>query len=189
MLKFWQSRKKTFVNARIQGRILGRIAAYWILYHFVLWNGLFVFRYAQYRSAITSGAESVPFRELYRQFCVDFYPLAVCAAVILPAFMIDFVSMTHRIAGPLIRFRNALRDLRAGKRIERVEMRKRDMLNEFQSEFNEFLTYYNARLDADARTTSASRMSEEDALTVDEIASDLDSPDGPELGKTAVMIN
>lgn len=189
VLKKWQSsRKSTFVNGRIQGRILGRIAAYWFLYHFVLWNGLFLYRYAQYRTAVGGGGEVLTFRQLYGQFCFDFYPLLVCAVAILPVFLWDFVKMTHRIAGPLMAFQNALRDLRAGRRVERVETRQHDMLNEFQEEFNEFLNYYNARVDAvDARTTG--RMTEADALAVDEIAGEASSSQHDELAKTAIMID
>lgn len=192
MLQKWRSlRKSTFVNKRIQGRILGRIAAYWLLYHFVLWNCLFLFHYAQYRLAIAHGAPSLSFRQLYGQFCAEFYPLIVCATVILPAFLWDFVKLTHRIAGPLVGFQNALRELRAGRRVAHVEMRQRDLLNEFQAELNEFLTYYNARLDAaNAGTPSADRMSEEDALRVEDVARDAaESPQNASLAKTVIMTN
>jgi hypothetical protein len=184
-------RKSTFVNTRIQGRILGRIAAYWFLYHFVLWNGLFLFRYAQYRLAIAGGAEALSFRQLYGQFCADFYPLLVCALAILPAFLWDFVKLSHRIAGPLIGFQSALRELRAGRRVDHVEMRQRDLLNEFQEEFNEFLTYYNARVDArDPEASTADRMSEEDAVTVDQVTREAaESSQNAALAKTIVMTN
>lgn len=181
-------RKKTFVNTRIQGRILGRILIYWLLYHFLLWNGLFVFRFAQYRSAITSGAEIVPFRQVYAQFCVDFYPLLICAVVILPAFLFDFVGMTHRIAGPLVRFQTALRKLIAGERVESVEIRKRDLLVEFQKEFNEFLHFYNARLDKEA-SAEVRTCPGETSLIDEDLAGDRPSSQRADLGETAVMLN
>ena len=170
-------RKKTYVNGRIQGRILGRIAAYWVLYHVVLWHGLFVYRFAQYRAAITTGGEVVPFRDLYGQFCADFYPLIICALFILPAFLLDFVRLTHRIAGPLIRFRTAMQDVMAGKRVEEVTLRQRDLLTDFQTEFNEFLKYYNARLDvaegdsAPQESPEPAQMSNDDADLVQGVLS------------------
>ena len=144
MIRLKSRRKKTYVNRRVQGRILGRVAAYWILYHFVLWHGLFVYRYAQHRVAVAGGESAVSFRQLYSQFCADYAPLLFCAALILPLFMIDFVRMTHRIVGPLVRVRNALLQLMAGQRVPCVEFRKGDLITEFESEFNEFLAFYDA---------------------------------------------
>jgi hypothetical protein len=185
------------VNTRIQGRILGRIAAYWVLYHVVLWHGLFVYRFANYRSAITSGGEVVPFRELYGQFCIDFYPLIICAVFILPAFLLDFVRLTHRIAGPLIRFRTALQDMMAGKRVEEVTLRQRDLLTEYQEEFNQFLKYYNARIDAEGGDPAAdeppesSCMSNDDADLVEGVApaEQEDSTSETSPAETAVAVN
>jgi hypothetical protein len=138
-------RKKTFVNTAIQGRIITRMAVYWVLYHIVLWHGMFLYRYLQYRSDILSGGNAVPFRELYGQFVIDYYPMALCAMIILPAFMLDFVRLTHRIAGPLVRFRHALNDMMAGQTVEKVDLRKGDLLSEFQEAFNEFLDFYNGQ--------------------------------------------
>lgn len=145
MVRIKSRRKKMYVNRRVQGRIIGRVAAYWILYHFVLWHGLFVYRYAQHRVAVAGGENAVPFRELYSQFCADYSPLLFCAALILPLFMFDFVRMTHRVVGPLVRVRNALQRLMAGERVPHVEFRKGDLITEFEAEFNEFLAFYDRR--------------------------------------------
>lgn len=145
MVRLKSRRKKTYVNRRVQGRIIGRVAAYWILYHVVLWHGLFVYRYAQHRIAVAAGDPAVPFRGLYAQFCAEYTPLLVCALLILPLFLIDFVRMTHRVVGPLVRVRNALQELMAGGRVPKVEFRKGDLISEFESEFNDFLAFYDAR--------------------------------------------
>jgi hypothetical protein len=148
-------RKKTFVNTAIQGRIITRMAVYWVLYHIVLWHGMFLYRYLQYRSDVLSGGDAVPFRELYGQFVIDYYPMAICAMIILPAFMLDFVRLTHRIAGPLVRFRHALNDMMAGQTVEKVDLRKGDLLSEFQEAFNEFLDFYNGKRNPAAATAPA----------------------------------
>lgn len=137
------ARKKMFVSAAIQGRFITRMAAYWVLYHIALWHGMFVYRYLQYRSQVLSGEPPVPFSELYGQFVIDYYPMAVCAALILPVFMFDFVQFSHRIAGPLVRFRNTLHQLIDGQVVEKVQLRKGDLLTEFQDTFNDFLAFYN----------------------------------------------
>lgn len=132
-------RKKLFVSSRIQGRLLFRIGLYWVLYHVVLWHALFVYRYLQYRMNGAILQSALPFRELYGQFVIDYYPVILCAVITLPVVVIDMLKMTHRIAGPLVRFQNALRDLVAGKPIEYVSLRKGDLLTDFQEEFNKYL--------------------------------------------------
>lgn len=160
MVRLKSRRKKQYVNARVQGRIIGRMAAYWILYHFVLWHGLFVYRYAQHRLSSAGGGTAMPFREMYGEFWTDYSPLLFCAALILPLFMIDFVRMTHRIVGPLVRVRHALHQLMDGQRVNSVEFRKGDLLTEFESEFNEFLAFYDSR-----RLAASARPEEPEGLT------------------------
>ena len=132
-------RKKLFVSGRIQGRLLFRIGLYWVLYHVVLWHALFVYRYLQDRMNGAILNESIPFGELYTQFVADYYPVVLCAVITLPIVVIDMLKMTHRIAGPLVAFQNALRELVAGKAVEQVQLRKGDLLTEFQDEFNAYL--------------------------------------------------
>ena len=94
-----------------------------------------------------AGAELMSIRDLYDQFASEYYPMLFCACLILPLFMIDFVRLTHRIAGPLVRFRIALVQLMQGHRVNEVELRKGDLLTEFQQAFNEFLSFYNRQID------------------------------------------
>jgi hypothetical protein len=147
-------RKQTFVNARVQGRFLGRIAAYWVLYHIVLWHGLFVYRYAQMRLSATAGHGVDPFRSIYWQFCIDYSPLLVCSLVIMPLFMLDFARMTHRFVGPLVRVRETLLQLMENERVANVEFRKGDLLPELQVAFNDFLSFYDEQRKAAAREES-----------------------------------
>lgn len=167
MLPKRPKRTKNFVNARVQGRIIARIAGYWVLYHVVLWHALFIYRYVQHRADVADGAAALPFRQLFQQFSTDFYPVIFCAALILPVFMIDFVRMTHRIAGPLVRFRTVLGELMAGKRVKSFELRKGDLLTEFEEDFNRFLGYYNTRLESPE--CGIERMSDEQADAVQSI--------------------
>lgn len=155
VLRINSRRKRTYVNARVQGRIIARVAAYWVLYHVVLWHGLFVYRYAQARSGAGGELAATPFRELYAQFCIDYLPLLVCAGLILPLFMIDFVRLTHRMVGPLVRVGDALQQIMEGRRVPRVEFRKGDLLTEFESEFNQFLAFYDQQRAGGDRAANA----------------------------------
>lgn len=135
-------RKKKYVNSRVQGRILGRIASYWVLYHFVLWHGLFVYRYAQVRMTAIDGQAVGSIRSVYWQFCIDYSPLLVCSLLIMPLFMLDFVRLTHRFVGPLVRIRETLLKMMDNERVAEVEFRKGDLLPELQTTFVDFLAYY-----------------------------------------------
>ena len=141
-MRFKSRRKRTFVNARAQGRVVMRVASYWLLYHVVLWHGLFVFRYAQVRMSADETLLRQPVDSLYWQFCIDHLPLLMASLLIMPLFMLDFIRLTHRIVGPLLRANAALHQLMRGEHVPQVEFRKEDLLTEFQTTFNDFLAFY-----------------------------------------------
>jgi hypothetical protein len=141
-------RKQEFVNARVQGRIIARVAGYWLLGLFVLLNGLFVFRYALLRVASSEELVLPPMRSLYGQFWLDYSPFVVSALLIMPVLMLEFVRLTHRVVGPLVRIQTALQELMNGDHLSQVKFRDNDLLNEFEATFNQFLAYYNQQLAA-----------------------------------------
>ena len=59
----------------------------------------------------------------------------------------DILKTTHQIAGPLDRFQGVLKQMGQGKRVEKVELRKHDMLVDFQKALNEFIEARNQELD------------------------------------------
>ena len=140
-------RKKLYVSHMIQGRMLLKLSLYWAVYHFVLWHAMFLYRYMQYRADVLGGATQVPFAELYATFLTQHYSLILCAIGLFPIILWDMVKVTHRIAGPLVRFQHTLRDLTTGLRVKPIKLRKGDMLVELQDIFNEYITELNAKLD------------------------------------------
>lgn len=155
MNPFKSRRKRTYVNARVQGRIVGRVAAYWVLYHIVLWHGLFVFRYAQIRMSSDEILLSQPVGSVYWQFCINHIPLLMASLLIMPLFMLDFVRLTHRVVGPLVRAGDALQQLMQHRRVPSVEFRKGDLLTEFEHTFNDFLAFYEENKNAAATRRAA----------------------------------
>jgi len=133
-------RKKLFVNRDIQGKILGRLVKYWIFYHLAIWHVLFVVDFFQQR--ILGTVEGVPplgLRELYVNFALAHWGILVISVALFPVIFRDMLRVTHQVAGPLVRFRNALRQLAAGQAVEKIKLRESDLLMEFQDAFNEFL--------------------------------------------------
>jgi hypothetical protein len=131
-------RRRFFVDRLIQGRIVGRIAMYWVLYHIVMWHSLFVFRYVQYRAGTLEGKPHQPFGELYGNFVTDYYPLAIFAIITFPIFLFDVIRLTHRVAGPMVRFKNVMQSLLDGDRVPPMKLRPGDLLLPFQDMFNRF---------------------------------------------------
>ena len=113
------------------------------------------------------GHTVVSFRSIYWQFCIDYSPLLVCSLLIMPLFMLDFLRLTHRFVGPLVRIRESLLRLMDNERVAEVEFRKGDLLPELQTTFVDFLAFYDQQrrgagnsevsFDADVRSMSESQ--------------------------------
>ena len=116
-------RKRLLVNRMIQGRLLGRFTCYWLVYHGVLWMTMFLYCYATHRGAVLAGAAPRTFDDLYGQFVNEHFSIWICAAAILPIVLWDLLQFSHRVAGPLVRFQNALKSLTAGETISEVRLR------------------------------------------------------------------
>ena len=182
-------RNRIYVNKQVQGRLSVRMGIYWGIYHIALWQSLFIYRYFQYRLSAFEGGELLTFRELHSRFVAEYSPMLVCALILLPIFVWDLIKMTHRVVGPLVRFDSTLRALQAGKDVKSVQLRKGDMLIEFQATFNEFLKHY-SELKQQAEQNRSATDSLESAVTLtdsqkkllEEIMADVA---GPELFDTA----
>lgn len=136
-------RNRIFVSGRIQGQLVFRLGMYWLLYHFVLWHAMFAYHYVQARFAGT--VASVSFTELYGTFVLQYYPIILCAVCMLPIFLIDLVRLSHRIAGPLVRFKAAVNAMIADQEVRRIRLRKGDLLTELETTFNEYVDVYERR--------------------------------------------
>src|SRR5688500_9864061 len=126
-------RTKLFVSWTIQGPLLGRLAVYWLLYHFLLWHATFLIE--------TLPVEGVPapLAERYWGFCSQHTVWLGCMLAVAPVILWDLVKLTHRFAGPLIRLEAAVRQMVRGERVKPVTLRQRDMLFQFASAINELI--------------------------------------------------
>jgi hypothetical protein len=60
-------------------------------------------------------------------------------------FIYDLVRFSHRVAGPLYRFRKHLKAIVDGEELTLMKLRKDDFLQELKDEFNEVLTVLEQR--------------------------------------------
>jgi hypothetical protein len=134
------SRKKLFINSRIQGRILLRCAIFWVVYHFLILHTLLAFEFMFNQAQIINGGSAMAFTELYSVFLGKYYPIILTALAMFPIVAYDVLKMSHRIVGPLVPFQHAVKRLKNGEHVEKVSTREGDLLVEFQEDFNEFLS-------------------------------------------------
>lgn len=173
-----RSRSRLAIGFWAQGKTLRRVAGYWCLYHFLFWHLLFLHRYLEYRGDLLAGAQALGIAQLYADFAARHAWILACAALLLPLVAWDALRLTHRMIGPLARFRHCLKLLARGERVTQIQVRRGDFLVELQHAFNEFLdSPYNTRRWVDVpraaagETHSADRISPKDGgeLVLDSI--------------------
>lgn len=132
-------RKTLYVSRSIQGVVMGRFALYWIGYHFTLWHAMLLYGYIRGNllTAFTGGGMS--FWEYYMAFFQANNTILIAAAAICPIMLWDTLRVTHRIAGPIVRFKDVLKRLSRGEHVEKVQLREKDLMDDLRDAFNEFL--------------------------------------------------
>ena len=123
-----QKRKKIWID-HFQTRLSRRLAFYFIMYQLAVW-ALFAIT-----SRIGAMAEAVG------------WPLSTYGYLLTPAitlglgvlFICDVIRLTHRVVGPLYRFRQTVQAVTAGDDVAIVVLRKGDHLQELKDDFNAML--------------------------------------------------
>lgn len=136
-------RQRHYISRTIQGSLLKQLATDWLLNFLLLWHGLFVLRLLGIPAA--AAAADAGFHgslwERYLQFCQNHVHLALCGMLFFPLFFWNALRLSHRVAGPLERFRIALDALRKGESIKPLTLRRDDLLVDFQRAFNRYLRH------------------------------------------------
>jgi len=122
-------RARSFVDPEVQGGLLRKIAFHWILLFvvnsisLVVWVRMFEQPEASWGATFTD--------------CIErFLPFFVISALLIPAFVWDTLKITHRFAGPILRFRSALSAAAKGQEVEPLNFRNNDFWQEIASDFN-----------------------------------------------------
>ncbi len=123
-------RRQLFVDRQVQGALLVRIAAYWCF------SVLAVCLITLCVQAITY--PNRPFLEYFAfsEFFVQYGPLILTSAILVPLIMFDVVAVSNRFVGPLLRMRRSMRNLAAGEPVEPIHFREKDYWQEVAQEFN-----------------------------------------------------
>jgi hypothetical protein len=122
---------------RFQSRLYLRIVVYWLIAAVSLWNFLFVW-------CLLKEGRGDPLDQFGR-FCLDFYPVLLCFAIVVPFFAWDAVKFSHRLVGPVVRFRKVLQAIAEGKPVSTFQLRKGDFLVELKDDLNAVITALHER--------------------------------------------
>lgn len=121
-------RTHLFVDAKVQGALIGRVVMYWVACLITIALMLLCWR-------IITG----PARIFYTHFSDMWFfygPAAVASFLLLPVVIVDIIRISNRFVGPLLRLRRSMRALAHGEEVEPIEFRDNDFWRDFADEFN-----------------------------------------------------
>ena len=123
--------RKRFLVDNFQTKLFLRIGMYWLIYQFTTWNILLIWR------LLTEG-NGDPLGQI-RQVFLEQYPTLIIFVLIVPFLCWDAVKFSHRLVGPIKRFRNTFQSVAKGEKVKPIRLREGDFLVEMQNDFNDML--------------------------------------------------
>jgi hypothetical protein len=129
-----EKRKKIWID-RFQFYLAARLATYFVLYQVALWALYFI------DARLNALGESVG----QTAAAYGFYLTPVMTLGLGLLFIYDTARLTHRVVGPLYRFRKTIQAVTAGGEVPIVGLRDGDYLLEMRDDFNEMLRALEAR--------------------------------------------
>jgi hypothetical protein len=136
------SRRHWFVDPKIQGALIGRVALYWsaclLAAGLMLWCSL---------------AGSRPESLIYGGLGVvwmHFGPVLIASLLLLPIAIVDVIRFSNRFVGPLLRLRRSMRQLARGEHVAPIQFREGDYWQDLAEGFNGVLARVQAETPAAA---------------------------------------
>jgi methyl-accepting chemotaxis protein len=125
-----EERKKVLIDP-FQTRLTLRIAGYLVVFFVVFTNLLFAWK-------MVEEGPVAPWAQFLETLQTN-VPVFVLLLVLVPVMAWDSIRYSHRLVGPLVRFRKAMRDLAAGDPVRPIKLRQGDYLGEMRDDFNAML--------------------------------------------------
>ncbi len=147
-----RQRRAYFVDKKVQGALLVRVARYWIL-SVVVVGALTVLGWM----FVSPGMGALV--QLRHELPMLFGGLVVALLVsmtVLPVILYDLAKMSNRFAGPMVRLRRAMQQAAAGEHVDSVYFRDHDYWQEFADAFNQL----NERLQTLEKTSAHAELGE-----------------------------
>ncbi len=134
-------RSRTLVDSEVQGSLVRRVALHWIVF-FVCNTIALTFWIRLFEQPDADWGQT--FGDTIRRFL----PFFVITVALIPAFVWDTLKLSHRFAGPILRLRNTLKDIKAGRAVAPLKFRDNDFWQEMACHFNDVMRLR----DADGQT-------------------------------------
>jgi methyl-accepting chemotaxis protein len=125
-----EERKHVWIDS-FQTRLSLRIGAYLVLFLVVLINFLFAWRLWQ-------EGPGNPWEQFVRMLR-DYLPVGICLLLLVPVMAWDAIRFSHRLVGPMVRFRRTVQDIARGETVRPIRLREGDYLGDFRDDFNAML--------------------------------------------------
>jgi len=150
------TRKKTFVDPKVQGALVRRLVLHWSAFIAVASLVAFCLQVL-----------SNPFRPIEahaQQMWWTHGPFLLVMFFMMPVFIIDTIKLSHRFAGPIYRLRNTVRSLAQGAKFEPLKFRDMDFWQGLAEDFNTMMERVTTAKPEDAASPACDE--EAAALTV-----------------------
>jgi hypothetical protein len=125
-----EERKKIWVDS-FQTKLSLRIGGYLVVFFLVFCNLLFVWK------MIEEGP--VDPAQQFLDTMRSNLPVIVCLLVLVPVMAWDTIRFSHRLVGPLVRFRKTMQAIAQGEAVRPIKLRDGDYLTELRDDFNQML--------------------------------------------------
>ena len=124
-------RRKRFIDSAVQGALLRRLILHWFIFLVIACIAL-----PLWRVMYTTGF-SQPFSSLMLQSWMELAPVFLVLIAMVPIFVWDTITFSHRFAGPMYRFHSTIRGILAGNRYRNIKLRKGDFWTDFADDLNQ----------------------------------------------------
>jgi hypothetical protein len=125
-----EDRQRIWVD-QFQTRLTLRIAAYLVLFLIVLFNFLFAWK-------LLSDGMDDPLERL-SDMLHEYLPVGICLLVLVPVMAWDAMRFSHRLVGPMVRFRRTMQSISKGETVRPIKLREGDYLTDLRDDFNQML--------------------------------------------------
>jgi methyl-accepting chemotaxis protein len=129
-------RRKFIVDRRLQFRLLFYSVGYILFYMVAIGAGLFVPLMIQLSNADQTSPEALAVATSFLYLHYHFWPVALLSVIVVA---LHSILTSHRVAGPLYRFRRIFQDLKEGDVPKAAQLRRRDLLQSEMVSINEML--------------------------------------------------
>ena len=125
-----EERKIVWIDP-FQTKLTLRIAGYLGVFFFVFANLLFVWK--MWREGPVDPAQQ------FVETLESNAPVFVLLLILVPVMAWDTIRFSHKLVGPLVRFRKTMQDVADGEPVRPIKLREGDYLIEMRDDFNHML--------------------------------------------------